>query len=151
MRVKNLLLLVVVGLGVALLSGCGGGGAGTMLATRSPFAGIWDGTTTDPVTGEVGTMTLTIAENGAVSGTETIGTDPNPIPINGTIDPGGSLNCQGHPAGRPASGVSGTFILDPRGELVALDGSGTGRPAHRRHIRLHRRGSGAQPPPPSGA
>ncbi len=83
---RKLLLGLVVCLS---LCGCGGGGGGN--TTPSPFAGTWLGPWSD-TNSQSGTLSITVAANGAMTGTivnNTLGTNGTTA---GTVSNGGNLS-----------------------------------------------------------
>lgn len=117
MRKFGILALVISGL---LLAGCGGnGGSSTSL---EDFIGIWTGTWEAPDFSTTGTVNLTVADDGTVSGTSTTDGFSGTGTITGTIDDDGEVTATLDWPGIPettATGVLTTSGSQLNGSLTA--------------------------------
>jgi hypothetical protein len=109
-----------------LLPGCGSDSSTP--ATPSPFAGQFEGTFTDPVNNQNGTMAIKIANTGMFSGTITNLTENKTAPVSGQITSnGGSTFAYSYGAGQGYTGTS-TLTKQANGHLtgkVSLYKTGT--------------------------
>lgn len=101
-----------------LLVGCGGGGGGGSEVSNSPFAGQWRGTWASPSTDDAGTATITVATNGAMTGTMHNNRTGNDGTMNATAKNSGSVSGKAQYPGSDPIGLSGTVTINGSGHLI---------------------------------
>lgn len=104
---KRILLLGIL----VAAAGCGGSG----VSTPSPFAGTWNGSWT---ANDVGTGSITVATNGAVTGTLHDTTANADGTVTGSISNAGTISGVVHYSGVPNTTLTGTMAIAGNGHLT---------------------------------
>ena len=93
-RTRSLLALFIFLLVASVLAGCGGANDSSSPSTPSHYAGHWKGTWVDSIWGQTGTLDITVAVRGNVTGS-VVNTSIDVIPgaVSGVIGDNGGISC----------------------------------------------------------
>jgi len=100
-----------------VVMGCGGGG-GSDNSTPSPFAGRWRGNWNSAALSQNGTADVTIATNGALTGTIHNNQSGSNGTVSGSISNSGQVSGTAQYPGQQATSISGTMTINGQGHLV---------------------------------
>ncbi len=118
MRMCLACLVVLAFAGASSLPGCGGGGSGG--GTPSSFAGTWVGPWADTATHQSGTLAVTVAQDGRLTGAlhnATLGIDGT---ASGSVDNAGHLTATYAYPGQAAISATGTLAISQNGHLTGV-------------------------------
>jgi hypothetical protein len=113
-------ILYVVGI-ACLLVGCGGGGDDGNFDNPNPFTGSWVGTIRAEGS-DSEELRLTIADNGSITGSESVG--PDTAAITGNVDRNGNFNLTSRLAGTQDVTYRGDMRLETNSRITGV-GTGT--------------------------
>jgi len=101
---------------IFVVFGCGGGGSDN--STPSPFAGRWLGNWNSAALSQNGTADVTIATNGALTGTIHNNQSGSNGTESGSISNAGQVSGTAQYPGQQATSISGTMTINGQGHLV---------------------------------
>jgi hypothetical protein len=94
LRIRSLSALCILLSVAGLLVGCGGSNDNNSPSTPSPYAGQWKGTWVDSISGQAGTLDITVAGQGNVTGSVVnTNIDDKPGAVSGLMGDNGSISC----------------------------------------------------------
>src|SRR5512144_1521345 len=117
-RTRSLSALFIFLLIASVFVGCGGANDSSSPSTPSPYAGHWKGTWVDSIWGQTGTLDITVAGGGNVTGgVVNNNIDDKTGAVSGAINDNGTISCY-YDYRWASFGAIGALSINASGHLV---------------------------------